>query len=451
MIDKKETIAAIATPAGIGGIGIIRLSGPHSLNILSILGVQNSPPRQACFNQFKNSAGETLDHGISIYFPGPRSYTGEDVVEIQAHGGRFVLNSILEEILKHEVRPARPGEFTERAFLNGKLDLLQAEAVADLIESSSIEASQSALRSLNGEFSERTAGLLNSVTNLRVFVEGALDFPEEEIDFLKESDLRLRLAETLQSSRALLQSAQRGRIFSEGINVAIIGPPNAGKSSLLNFLARSDRAIVTAIPGTTRDTLEDKIVLDGIPITIIDTAGIRETSDPIEQEGIKRTAQAARQADLLIYVREAGSYSDPNVSHDISLPAETPVINLYNKIDLLNTPAEIKRSDNNSADIFLSIKTGAGTDLMKQEIKKQLGMNESAEAGFSARTRHVAALNKTLEHLLSAREKLSAVKPAAELIAEDLLAAQKNLEEVTGKTTSDDLLGKIFSSFCIGK
>ncbi|NKB36293.1 MAG: tRNA uridine-5-carboxymethylaminomethyl(34) synthesis GTPase MnmE [Gammaproteobacteria bacterium] len=451
MIDKKQTIAAIATPPGKGGIGIIRLSGPQTLKTLQALGVQNTAARLACFNHFRNSIGETLDQGISIYFPGPESYTGEDVAEIQAHGGQFVLNSILEEILTYGVRLARPGEFTERAFLNGKLDLLQAEAVSDLIESSSTEALQSALRSLNGQFSERIDALLKSVVEIRVFVESALDFPDEEIDFLKESDIQEKLSDVLNSSSALLQSARRGRLFSEGVNIAIIGPPNAGKSSLLNFLARSERAIVTAIPGTTRDTLEDRVVLDGIPVTVVDTAGIRTTSDPIELEGIKRTGQAAKEADLLIYVREAGSYSDADISYDIPIPASTPIVNLYNKIDLQNEPAEIKLSAKNSAVVFLSIKTGSGTGLMKQEIKRLLGLSESAETGLSARTRHVAALNKTQEHLISAQKKLVATKPAAELVAEELLAAQKNIEEITGESTADDLLGKIFSNFCIGK
>ena len=451
MIDNRQTIAAIATPPGKGGIGIIRLSGPLSLTILDSLGISKPTPREARFASFKNSSGQVLDQGLAIYFPGPASYTGEDVVEIHAHGGQFLLNTLLQETLRLGARHARPGEFTERAFMNGKMDLLQAESVADLVNSASFEASQGALRSLKGEFSRQINELLKSTEELRVFIEGALDFPEEEIDFLAESDIAVKLNNIVMSLETLLSQAEQGRVFNEGISLAILGPPNVGKSSLLNALSRTDRAIVTAIAGTTRDILEDSIVLDGVPLTLVDTAGLRQTGDPVEQEGIRRAEQAARQADLLLYVQDAGQ---PNIS--ASLPSKLSVdgqavLYIHNKIDLAGIKASQRENAPGKKEVFVSVKTGEGMDLLKQELKKLLGLDEGRENSPSARTRHIDALQRCHGGLQQAQHKLKQANVAVELLAEDILHAQRCLEEITGESTADDLLGKIFSSFCIGK
>ncbi len=452
MIDNTDTIAAIATPPGRGGIGIIRISGPRALSIADSITGEKPVSRQAKYCGFKDSSGEILDTGIAIYFPAPASYTGEDVVELQGHGGQVILNCVLEQTLKLGARPARAGEFTERAFHNGKLDLLQAEAVADLIDSSSNEAARSAMRSLNGEFSTRIDVLLGDLIQIRVFVEGALDFPEEEIDKLSGSDVREKIALTLKQTNTILKEARQGQVLKDGINVAIIGPPNVGKSSLLNVLSRTDRAIVTPTPGTTRDMLEDNILIDGVPVNIVDTAGIRESNDSIEQEGIRRAWRAVEKADLVLLVKEAVAGPEEQQCAIINqIPQGKTRIVLYNKIDLLNMPAQIRNEPGDNVEVFISAKTEEGIGLLKEQIKQQMGLTDPAEVVLSGRARHIEALKRAGDFLKKAENNFDQNTPAAELIAEDLQQAQHWLETITGKSTPDDLLGDIFSQFCIGK
>jgi tRNA modification GTPase len=452
MIDKNDTITAIATPSGKGGIGIIRMSGPLALSIVSTIIKRPPSARQADYCSFKDANGSTLDTGIVLYFPAPASYTGEDVVELQGHGGQVVLNSILQRALQLGARLARPGEFTERAFHNDKLDLLQAEAVADLIDSSSNEAARSAMRSLNGEFSARTDVLLKELINTRVYVEGALDFPEEEIDFLRESDVGEKIDKALQVIGKILSEAQQGQVLREGISIAIIGEPNVGKSSLLNALSQTNKAIVSPGPGTTRDIVEEKILINGVLIHVVDTAGIRDTTDSVEQEGINRARIAAEKADLVLLVKEASREAQEQMcSLGGQIPEEKPCIVLYNKIDLLASPARKIESPGKRPEVFLSAKTNEGIDLLKEQIRCVMGLANTGEAVLSGRTRHIEALKNARILLKKAAKKMKSNKPAAELIAEDLLRAQRWIESITGKSTSDDLLGEIFSHFCIGK
>ena len=451
MIDNPDTIAAIATPSGKGGIGIVRISGSAAYAILEqVTGIRPSPS-QARYCCFRDDKGEILDRGIALYFKAPASYTGEDVVELQGHGGPVILDIILNMVVKLGARLARPGEFTERAFHNDKMDLLQAEAVADLIESASAEAARSAMRSLNGQFSSLIDTLLQSLVSIRVHVEGTLDFPDEDIDFIKSLDLREKVARSLAQLRQLLQQARQGRVLKEGINTVLIGAPNVGKSSLLNALARIDRAIVTDIPGTTRDLVEEIIIIDGMPVSLVDTAGIRESGDAIEQEGIRRTWRAVKEADLVLLVVDAmaGVKEIDNVEKQI--PEGKDVLVLRNKIDLTREPARIDRLPGNRQCVFVSAKTGAGLDLLCDEIKRLAGMSVPAEVVLAGRTRHIEALENAEERLSRALTKLEAETPTTELIAEDLLQSQRCLETITGRTSADDLLGEIFSRFCIGK
>ncbi|MDT8398182.1 MAG: tRNA uridine-5-carboxymethylaminomethyl(34) synthesis GTPase MnmE [Pseudomonadales bacterium] len=451
-----ETICAIATPPGMGGVGIVRVSGSHSLVIAqAILGFMPTP-RHAHYGSFYAVDGSILDVGISIFFPGPHSYTGEDVVEFHGHGGPFVMDLLIREILQAGATIARPGEFSERAFLNNKIDLAQAEAIADLIESSSSQAARCAIRSLQGEFSSRIAELVTAITELRIYVEAAIDFPEEEVDFLDSGNIAGRLEQIQKQVHEVLVQARQGAILREGLTIVIAGEPNAGKSSLLNLLAGQDRAIVTALPGTTRDLLKEHINIDGMPLHIIDTAGLRESDDLVEQEGIRRAWNEIRSADQVLLVEDASLRDDyknnplwPQLEAAVADMSSLTVIK--NKIDLTHGTAGISTDPISGITcINLSAKQREGIRLLREHLKASAGFNSQAEGGFIARRRHLDALHRAAEALACARQQLQEHK-AGELVAEDLRRAQHALGEITGEFTSDDLLGKIFSSFCIGK
>ncbi|WP_411726259.1 tRNA uridine-5-carboxymethylaminomethyl(34) synthesis GTPase MnmE [Methyloglobulus sp.] len=446
-IEQIDTIAAIATPPGNSGVGIIRISGGLVTEIAAQLIKKNLTPRTALFSAFLESDNSVIDSGIALYFSAPASYTGEDVLELQAHGGSVVLNMLLRRVLALGARLARPGEFTERAFLNNKLDLAQAEAVADLIASSTEQSVRSAQRSMQGVFSDQINTLITELTELRVYIEAAIDFVDEEIDFLTDGVVENQLISLIKRLEVIQQTARQGRLLRDGMTVVLAGKPNAGKSSLLNVLAGHDAAIVTDIAGTTRDVLRERIQIDGMPLHIIDTAGLRESSHAVEQEGIRRAHEEIRKADkvlLLIDARDAET--KPLLD---SIPEGLDITTVYNKIDLLNAAPEIKNTEAGTQ-IYLSIKTGAGMDLLIQHLKQSVGYNDATENIFIARTRHLEALRKSHELVQNALHQLQTTQ-ASELIAEDLRLAQQALAEITGEFTSDDLLGKIFSSFCIGK
>ncbi|MBS0566201.1 MAG: tRNA uridine-5-carboxymethylaminomethyl(34) synthesis GTPase MnmE [Proteobacteria bacterium] len=446
---NDDTIAAIATAAGAGGIGVVRVSGPASAAIGEALTGKKLTPRKVHFSAFGDADGEVLDRGLAIYFAAPNSYTGEDVVELQAHGSPVVLDLILRRTFALGARPARPGEFSERAYLNGKLDLAQAEAVADLIASGSESAARAAMRSLEGDFSRAVQELFAALVRLRAWLEAALDFPEEEIDFLSTPQLTEQLAALRAATASLLQGARRGVVLRDGLHVVIVGRPNAGKSSLLNALARSERAIVTPIAGTTRDVLRESVDLEGIGLTLVDTAGLREAHDIVEAEGIRRARAELARADVAVLVTD-----DTHVDADRELLGEcnraaTRVI-VRNKIDLYGGLPERKAGADGTAHIGLSAHTGAGLDLLRVELAQLAGRGEGAHGAFSARRRHVDALTHVAEHLQRANMHLTVAR-AGELAAEELRRAQHELGEITGEYSSDDLLGAIFSTFCIGK
>jgi len=450
-----DTICAIATPPGSGGLGIVRISGQASSEIARHMAGRLPPPRYAQLADFRDAAGEVIDTGIVLYFAAPHSFTGEDVVELQGHGGLFILQRLMQRALELGARAARPGEFSERAFLNDKMDLVQAEAIADLIESGTEAAARAAQRSLQGVFSSRVQALQKSLTALRVFVEAAIDFPDEEIDFLAESDVTERLDGVRELLAALLHEAQQGRLLRDGIVLAIVGPPNAGKSSLLNALSGQDSAIVTEIPGTTRDVLRELIDLDGIPVHVADTAGIRETEDIIEAEGVRRARQALESADVVLLVEDATLAKQGERPADIALPAGSMCLRVGNKIDLLE-PDELGRLENeaNSERVWISARTGQGLDGLRQRLRNLVGAEEGLDGrvggGFSARQRHIDALRRA-EDCLEAGAKALSERQAGELLAEELRLAQQALGELTGEMLPDDLLGEIFASFCIGK
>ncbi len=434
-----ETIAAIATPSGMGGVGVIRVSGKDALAIAEKITGKRLKPRFAHYANFCQNDGTIVDQGVVIYFNAPHSYTGEEVVEFQGHGGVYILQSVLQLILSSGARQARPGEFTERAFLNDKMDLLQAEAVADLIESRSQSATTAALRSLSGQFSEVINELQASVIALRVYVEAALDFSEEEIDFLSDGKVSAQINELLEQVKVTRQKAGYGRLLHEGVQVVLVGEPNAGKSSLMNQLLGHERAIVTDEAGTTRDTLEETLLIRGIPVRITDTAGLRETDNTIEKVGIERAKAAVKSADLAIWLRDMRDLSDdkPDVLENIE------TIEVYNKIDLLE-----KTSDNQA--LTISAKTGQGIEELIEQIAEKITDKHSEEGVFSARERHVQALAETQQHIEKAQQFMASLQ-TAELVAEELRLAQQSLSEITGEYHSDDLLGAIFSSFCVGK
>ena len=448
MKPSSDTIAAIATAPGRGGIGVIRISGNQSEHIATQLCGKLPAPRVAKFACFLDHQGKHIDQGLMIYFPAPGSFTGESVVEIHGHGGMVVLDQILSRLIELGARLAEPGEFTRRAFLNDKIDLTQAEAIADLIDASSQKAVRAALRSLEGEFSQKVNEILRQLIELRMYVESAIDFPEEEIDFISEGQVEQKTQTLLCQVQDLIASATQGKILREGIDVVIMGKPNAGKSSLLNTLAGAERAIVTDIPGTTRDVLKETISIDGLPINIIDTAGLRDSDDPVEQEGVRRAQAQIKQADCLLNIIDV---TDSDKEHQTRIISDSfaAQINVYNKIDLVDQSARLDRQ-NNQTNIYLSAKQKDGIDLLQQQLKQIVGYDSNVEGVFIARRRHLDALNRARKNI---SDGLNVLKKAAagELLAEDLLQAQQALNEITGEFTSDDLLGKIFSTFCIGK
>ena len=442
-----DTIAAIATASGAGGIGIVRVSGSDAKAIaVNILGACPAP-RHAAYLDFKQADGELIDRGIAIYYPNPHSYTGEDVLELQAHGGTALMQILLARCIALGARQAEPGEFTRRAYLNDKIDLAQAEAVADVINAATAEAAKSAVRSLSGEFSNRINMLLIKLIDLRMFVEACLDFPEEEIDFITQG----RVAEKLNAIIAELQSvfakAKQGSLLREGINVVLVGQPNVGKSSLMNQLAGEEIAIVTAIAGTTRDTIKNAIQINGVPLHVIDTAGLRETDDEVEKFGIARTWRAAETANIaLLLVDAAHGITETEKSILARLPQGIRKIWVHNKIDVANEPAFVEEKDS-ATHIYLSARTGVGLDLLKEHLLKLAGYENNSEGVFMARARHLEALTQVELHLNVASTQIN----SAELLAEELRIAQEALSGITGEFTSDDLLGEIFSKFCIGK
>lgn len=448
MLCDADTIAAIATPPGSGGVGIIRISGSAVTVIARQLLHKLPMPRYARFAAFLDADGVAIDAGIALYFPAPASYTGEDILELQGHGGAVVMDMLLRRVLALGARLARPGEFTERAFLNNKLDLAQAEAVADLITASTEQAVRSAQNSMHGVFSKQINALVEELTQLRTYIEAAIDFSDEEIDFLGEGAIAERIAALAQRLESILQTAHQGRLLRDGMNVVIVGRPNAGKSSLLNALAGHEAAIVTDVAGTTRDVLKERIQIDGMPLHLIDTAGLRESADIVEREGIRRAREEIGKADrilLLIDSRAADSGDDLLRS----LPQHIKVTRIYNKIDLTGEPPQCFETES-GGEIHLSVKTGAGVELLKQHLKRTMGYDESASHVFIARRRHIEALTQAQLFIQNSLRQLQQ-QPAGELIAEDLRQAQMSLGEITGQFTSDDLLGRIFSSFCIGK
>ncbi|WP_419419722.1 tRNA uridine-5-carboxymethylaminomethyl(34) synthesis GTPase MnmE [Legionella sp. D16C41] len=448
MSEFQDTIVAIATPPGRGGVGIIRISGPLAYFIgEQLTKKKNLRPRQTIYTNFFDKQDQLIDSGILIYFNAPHSFTGEDVIELQGHGAPIILDYLLQESIAYGARLARPGEFSERAFLNDKIDLAQAEAIADLIHASSMTAARMAVRSLQGDFSKRINQLNEQIINLRLYVEAAIDFPEEEIDFLGDGKVAMLLDEIISNLTVLRQNASQGAMLREGLSIVIVGKPNAGKSTLINQLAGREVAIVTEIAGTTRDVMREYILLDDLPVHLIDTAGLRESTDIIEQEGIRRAWQEVSQADcvlLLTDIKNKGSELELNKAILARLPAKIPVITVFNKIDLVNEQA--KQEINT---VYLSAKLGVGIDLLISKIKSIVGFQPN-EGQFLARRRHLDALDRAKEFLLNGEKQLIDMR-AGELLAEDLRLAHQSLCEITGEFTSDDLLGKIFSSFCIGK
>ncbi len=448
-IYETDTIAAIATPPGTGGVGIVRISGPDAANIARKICRTSPNPRIATFSRFYNYNAELMDEGIVIYFPSPASFTGEDVVELHGHGGQIVLNTILKNVVHHGARFARPGEFSERAFLNGKLDLVQVEAIADLIECSTEQAAKLATRTLNGEFSKHIEKLLEKLIELRCIIETAVDFPEDDIDIAQTEDVTERVNGLCEVVARVFKSASQGRLLRDGISVVIAGRPNSGKSSLLNALAGYESAIVSPIPGTTRDLLKEHIQLDGLPLHIIDTAGLRENSDLIEQEGIRRAKQEISHADCILWVYEQSDIASVEYDAFSQLPDIRDVTWINNKIDLKNENPGIKKREGKTT-ISLSAKTGAGVDLLREYLKESVGYKNSSEGEFIARQRHLDALNRVEFHLKEGG-KIFTESSAGELLAEELRLAQNALSEITGEFVTDDLLDEVFSRFCIGK
>lgn len=440
-----EIIAAPATPPGRGAVAVVRVSG-FALNLLiwGLTGRSNLKPRHAHYVAFLDAAGHAIDRGLAIYFPAPRSYTGEDMLELHCHGSPVVVETLLKRLFQLGARPAQPGEFSRRAFLNGKLDLAQAEAVAALIASSSEAAARAAMRALEGAFSKQVQALTEALIQLRVYVEASIDFADEDFDLITGGEVLGRLERLLEALEDLRRRARQGCLLREGMTVVIAGPPNVGKSSLLNCLAGREVAIVTEIAGTTRDLLREPINLDGMPLTVIDTAGLRQACDPIEREGMRRARQAMQSADRILLVLDSRM---PEVGESLlaELPSEIPVTRVYNKIDLIGRlPAEAEGS------VYLSAKTGAGIDLLKLHLKRAVGFEAEAEDALAARRRHLEALAQAQSFVLTAKDELHSTQ-AAELVAENLRLAQQALAEITGEVSSDDLLGRIFSEFCIGK
>ena len=458
---NTDTIAAIATAPGRGGVGIIRISGPNTKAISQQITGADLKPRYAHYGAFYETANDStqvkLDNGIALFFPGPNSFTGEDVLELQAHGGPVLLDILLKEVIKLGARMARPGEFSERAFLNNKIDLTQAEAIADLINSASEQAARNAYRSLQGEFSEKISNLVEAVIHLRMYVEAAIDFPEEEIDFLADGKVAADLNAIIEKLALVFKQAKQGALLQEGMTVVIAGKPNAGKSSLLNALSGRESAIVTEIEGTTRDVLREHIQIDGMPLHIIDTAGLRESPDIVEQEGIRRAWAEIEKADQVLLVVDStqSQETDPtkltqDLGSDLAekLSHQQNITVIHNKCDLSNQPTGISNGDPTL--IKLSAKTNLGIELLTEHLKSSMGFSGAGEGGFTARRRHLDALEQASQSLQAGKLQLDS-HGAGELLAEDLRQCQSHLSEITGEFTPDDLLGEIFSSFCIGK
>lgn len=443
-----DTIAAIATPPGQGGVGIVRISGPQVKSIAQAVLGHCPQTRLAEYLSFVDDDGNVIDKGIALYFKQPNSFTGEDVLELHGHGGQVVLDLLLQQTIRHGARVARAGEFTERAFINEKIDLAQAEAIADLIAAESEDAARAAIRSLQGEFSASIHTLVEQLIQLRMYVEAALDFPEEEIDFLADKAIAENLHTISEQINAVFESAKQGCLLKEGMTVVIAGKPNAGKSSLLNQLAQSETAIVTDIPGTTRDVLREHIQIDGLPLHIIDTAGLRKSGDVIEQEGVRRAWKEIEQCDRLLYVIDAQTKDD--IPEDIynQIPANTGLSVVFNKTDLCGEQNRVIEA-NTRTEIFLSARSGEGVELLRQHLKQCMGYERHTEGQFIARRRHITAINNASSHLIAAKQCLQ--NNAGELLAEELKLAQQELSSITGEFTSDDLLGRIFADFCIGK
>ena len=446
----RDTITALATPPGRGGIGVIRVSGPLAATIAREILGEVPRPRRALLRPFRDADGHALDTGLALYFTAPASFTGEDVLELHGHGGPVVMDMLLARTLQLGARMAEAGEFSRRAFLNDKLDLAQAEAIADLIDSGSVEAARAALRSMQGEFSVAVNSLTEAVTETRMHVEAAIDFPEDEIDFLADTALRNRIDGAIELCAQIAAKARQGALLREGMTVVIAGRPNAGKSSLLNRLAGYDAAIVTAIPGTTRDVLRERIAIDGMPLHIADTAGLRDEADVVEAEGIRRARQEMSRADRILYVIDGGRRPGAkDIERELAtLPAEIPATLVVNKIDLLGLISRYEQSQ--PPRLYLSATTGEGIDLLREHLKECMGFQGADSGTISARRRHLDALARADRHLQEARRQLFE-RRAGELMAEELRQAQQALAEITGAFTSDDLLGRIFSSFCIGK
>ena len=443
---NADTIAAIATAAGRAGIGVVRVSGSRLASLAQSLLDKVPAARVATLAGFKDARGELIDQGIALYFPAPASYTGEDVLELHGHGGDAVLQMVLQRCLELGARLAEPGEFTRRAYLNDKIDLVQAEAVADLIDAATKEAAKSATRSLSGEFSAHIHGLVRELIDLRMLIEATLDFPDEEIDFLETANAQGRLDAIDEKLAQVFKASTQGAILRSGIQVAIIGRPNAGKSSLLNRLAGEQLAIVTDIPGTTRDPVRAPVQIEGVALHLVDTAGVRESDGLVERLGVERSWAAAAQASIVLHVLDAAVGM---TAEDIAIGgrlATANVIQVFNKIDLVSPPAE-KSGELNVIRIFVSAKTGEGMDSLKRELLRVAGWQPSGEGIFAARERHIQALGRAQTHLQAARQ----CRLQLELLAEELRQAQHELSTITGEFTADDLLGEIFSRFCIGK
>lgn len=443
-----DTIAAIATAPGRGGIGVVRISGTNISEISrKICGDQELLPRHATLLNFLDANGETLDQGIALFFPAPHSFTGENILELQGHGGDIVLQQLLQRCIELGARLAEPGEFTQRAYLNDKIDLAQAESIADLIDASSEQAAKCAVRSLSGEFSQAITRMVNEVIELRMLVEASLDFPEEELDLLEHAHVREKFDVIQGHLKSVFDNARQGSLLREGMHVVLIGQPNVGKSSLLNCLAGEDVAIVTEIPGTTRDTIRQHINIEGVAIHIIDTAGLRETQDRIEEMGIARTWDAIRRANVALILIDSIQGMTVEDSEIIAkLPSELPLLRVFNKIDILGQNPRVV-TEEGYTDIYLSAKEKHGVELLREQLLATIGWHQTGEGIFLARERHLAALRSAHEALCAARISVSSL----EIMAEELRRCQEYLSSITGEFTSDDLLGEIFTRFCIGK